>query len=100
MGCGDPRNTRSGRMVGRRGGPLPAQISLDQLDAPHLVRSRADQGKSSDREGVRPVDEPVRSEERRVGKEGKYERASYDEESKEPERAERRRRNKPREAVT
>src|SRR5207249_4138806 len=66
MGCGDPRNTRSGRMVGRRGGPLPAQISLDQLDAPHLVRSRADQRRSSDREGVRPVDEPVHQSRRRL----------------------------------
>jgi len=66
MGCGDPRNTKPGRLVGRTGEPLPAQISLDKLDAPHLVRSRADQGRSSDREGVRPVDEPVHQGRRRL----------------------------------
>src|SRR2546422_4193460 len=60
MGRRDPRESGSGGMVGERGEPVSAEVSLRELDAPHPRGPRTDPSGSADREGVRSLDRTIR----------------------------------------
>src|SRR5207247_7720084 len=55
----DPREAGPGGMVGGRREPLPAEVSVHELDAPHPGGPRVEQGRSANRKGVRPLDRTI-----------------------------------------
>src|SRR5881296_3690833 len=60
MGRTDPGKAGSCGMVGERREPLPAEVSVHELDAPHPGGPRVEQGRSANRNGVRPLDRTIR----------------------------------------
>src|SRR2546427_3080447 len=60
MGPRNPGEARSCGMVGQRREPLPAEVPVHELDAPHPSGPRIDQGRSANQEGVRPLDRTIR----------------------------------------
>src|SRR2546426_12105147 len=59
MGRTDPREAGPEGMVGGRREPLPAEVSVHELDAPHPGGPRVEQGGSANRKGVRPLDRTI-----------------------------------------
>src|SRR3989454_9944852 len=59
MGRTDPREAGPGGMVGGRREPLPAEVSVHELDAPHPGGPRVEQSGSANRKGVRPLDRTI-----------------------------------------
>src|SRR2546425_2532948 len=59
MGPRNPGGSKSCGMVGERREPLPAEVPVHELDAPHPGGPRVDQGRSANQEGLRPVDRTI-----------------------------------------
>src|SRR5213594_2744855 len=59
MGPRDPGKPKSCGMVGERREPLPAEVPVHELDAPHPGGPRVDEGRSANQEGVRPLDRTI-----------------------------------------
>src|SRR2546422_1348064 len=55
MGPRDPGEAGSCGMVGERREPLPAEVPVHELDAPHSGGPRVEQGRAANQEGVRPL---------------------------------------------
>src|SRR3989449_1772643 len=66
MGRGHPRGARSRRVVGKRREAVPAEVHLDELDAPRPLRPRVDEGGPANRKGLRAVDRAIRDAGRRL----------------------------------
>src|SRR3989449_2874123 len=66
MGRGHPRGARSRRGGGKRREAVPAEVHLDELDAPHPLRPRVDEGGPANRKGLRLVDRAIRDAGRRL----------------------------------
>src|SRR2546422_4448340 len=66
MGRGHPRGARSRRVVGKRREAVPAEVHLDELDAPRPLRPRVDEGRPANRKGLRVVDRAIRDAGRRL----------------------------------
>src|SRR5881628_2114283 len=55
MGPRDPGEAGSCGMVGERREPLPAEVPVHELDAPHSGGPRVEQGRAANQEGWRPL---------------------------------------------
>src|SRR2546428_6945397 len=66
MVSGHPRGAKSRQIVDKRGESVPAEVHLDELDAPRPLRPRVDEGGPANRKGLRLVDRAIRDAGRRL----------------------------------
>src|SRR2546428_13273926 len=66
MVSGHPRGAKSRQIVDKRGESVPAEVHLDELDAPRPLRPRVNEGGPANRKGLRAVDRAIRDAGRRL----------------------------------
>src|SRR2546430_8609411 len=59
MGPRDPGEAGCCGMVGERREPMPAEVPVQELDAPHSGGPRVEQGRAANQEGGRPLDRTI-----------------------------------------
>src|SRR5256712_13885228 len=66
MVSGHPRGAKSRQIVDKRGESVPAEVHLDELDAPRTLRPRVNEGGPANRKGLRAADRAIRDAGRRL----------------------------------